>query len=358
MAAITANVDWTKSMQRTYEYYIVDPNTWQDVRKLDKVKTSGIEWDGESDTLGSATFDMDELIGEKYVRIYLITIQNGVRRRHDLGTFLIQTPSQSFDGKVTSVSMDAYTPLLELNEKYLPIGYYVPKGENIMDIAYRLAREGARAPVIRATCDEKLANDFVADTDDTYLSFIRDLIANAKYELALDEKGRILFAPKRETASLHPVFTFNDDNSSILLPELSIEEDIYGIPNVVNVVCSKGDEVYNVTVKNEDASSITSIQSRGREIMYRETDPTLLGDPTEERVKDYAERLLKELSSIEKTVSFTHGYCPVKVGDCVRLNYTRAGLNNVKAKIISQSIDCTPSCPVTTTAVYTTKYWR
>ena len=31
---------------------------------------------------------------------------------------------------------------------------------------------------------------------------------------------------------------------------------------------------------------------------------------------------------------------------------------DVKAKVIKQSIDCTPGCPVTETAVFTTKLWR
>ena len=76
------------------------------------------------------------------------------------------------------------------------------------------------------------------------------------------------------------------------------------------------------------------------------------------RLIEYAERLLEELSSIEYTVTYTHGYCPVRVGDCVRLNYTRAGLKNIKAKVISQSIECTPDCPVTEKAIFTTKLWR
>lgn len=359
-----SNVDWKKPMQRTYEYQIVDVNTWQDVRPLKFVKTSSIDWDTEADTVGSAAFDMDENIGEHYVRIYMVVNQNGVTSRGEIGTFLVQTPSSSFDGKVKSHSLEAYTSLIELNEKPLPIGYYVKKGENIMDLAFRLAREGARAPVIKTTCDEVLEDDFVADTDDTYLTFIKALISNAKYELTVDERGCILFAPKRDMASLNHVETFNDDNSSILLPEISEEEDIYGIPNVVTVVCSTNNKDVSETgyiewtVKNEDNSSPTSIQARGREIIHRVVDPELLGDPTSDRVKAYAEQLLKELSSIEKTVTFSHGYCPVKIGDCVLLNYTRAGLHNIKARIISQSIECTPSCTVTETVAYTRKYWR
>lgn len=67
--------------------------------------------------------------------------------------------------------------------------------------------------------------------------------------------------------------------------------------------------------------------------------------------------MLKELSSIEYTVSYTHGYCPVRVGDCVRLNYEAAGVRNIKAKVISQSIQCIPGCPVTEKAVFTNSLW-
>ena len=64
------------------------------------------------------------------------------------------------------------------------------------------------------------------------------------------------------------------------------------------------------------------------------------------------------LNKIEYKVSYTHGYCGVRLRDCVRLNYKKAGISNVKAKIISQSIKCEPGCPVTEKAVFTTKLWR
>ena len=35
--------DWTKTMQQTFEYYVVDPGTWRDVRKLDGVLDSTIK---------------------------------------------------------------------------------------------------------------------------------------------------------------------------------------------------------------------------------------------------------------------------------------------------------------------------
>ena len=113
--------DWLASMQQTFEYYIVDPGTWKDTKRLDNVKSCSISRDSDSETLGSATIDVTDSLGECYIRVYLITIQNGIKEKHPLGTFLVQTPSSSFDGKIRSVSMDAYTPLLELKENPPPL---------------------------------------------------------------------------------------------------------------------------------------------------------------------------------------------------------------------------------------------
>lgn len=349
--------DWLSSMQQTFEYYTVDPGTWKDTKLIKTVRGSTINRDAEAETLGSATIDITDSLGECYIRIYLITIQNGVREKHPLGTFLVQTPSSSFNGKIRDVSMDAYTPLLELKENQPPIGYSIPNGENVMKYGFMLAQENARAPVVNTSCDTTLFNDFVASPDDTWLSFIRDLISNAKYSYDLDEMGRILFSPKQDTASLQPVWTYNDDNSSILYPDITMDHDLYGIPNVVEVSYSSSTEHYYARVVNDDPNSPISTVNRGREIRYRVTDPDLIGDPTSNQIQEYAEQLLRDLSSIEYTITYTHGYCPVRLGDCVRLNYSRAGLTDIKAKVISQTIKCEPGCPVTEKAVFTTKLW-
>lgn len=349
--------DWTKSMQRTYEYYTVNPLTWMDDTLLTNVKSCTISWDSESDTLGSATIDVTESVGECYIRVYLITIQNGVREKHPLGTFMVQTPSSTFDGKVRTVSMDAYTPLIELKEKSPPLGYSLFSGVNIMEYVYKLTRENVRAPVVENKCETGLFADFVADTEDTWFTFLRDLMSNAKYGFDLDTHGRILFAPEQDTASLQPVWTFTDDNSSILYPDLTMKHDLYGIPNVVEVVYSKGGAHYYSKVINDDPNSPTSTVSRGREITYRVSDPNLIGDPTKSQIDDYAEQTLRELSTLEYSISYSHGYCPVRLGDCVRLNYSRAGLMDIKAKIVSQSIKCDAECSVSEKAIFTTKLW-
>lgn len=351
-------IDWTKSMQQTFEYYIVDPGSWKDMRRLDNVKKSTIVRDLEADTLGNATIDVTETIEECYIRIYLIAIQNGNKEKISLGTYLVQTPSSSFNGKVESVTLDAYTPLIELKESPPPLGYSVLKNTNIMERVYMLTRERVRAPVVKATSNETLAFDFVANTNDKWFEFLRDLVGNAKFNFDLDEMGRVLFAPVQTLGSLQPVWEYNDDNSSILLPEATIDHDLYGVPNVVEVIYSNGPSYYYAKAVNDDYSSPVSTVNRGREIVHRVVDPEFTNYPTKDQIDEYAEQLLRNLSTLEYTITYSHAYCPARVGDCVRLNYTRAGLKDINAKVIRQSIECRPGCTVTEKAIYTKKLWE
>ena len=349
--------DWTKSMQQSYEYYIVDPNTWLNKKRLKDVKTCEITRDEAVETRGSSTIGLSENVGECYIRAYLVTNQNGIEEKFPLSTFLVQTPSSAFDGKAYDISIDGYTSLLELKEGLPPIGYYIPEESNIMEYAYALTREQVRAPVTPTSSDEKLHNDFVSNADDNWLTYIRDLLLNAKYELDVDAMGNILFAPIQDLHSLQPVWTYKDDNSSILHCDISIDHDLYGIPNVVEVVYSNASVNLYAKVINDDPNSPISTVNRGREIVRRVTNPEIVGNVTQQRIQEYAEQALRQLSSLEYRISYTHGYCPVRLGDCVRLDYSRAGLHNIKAKVVRQTISCETSCQVTEEAVFTKQLW-
>ena len=354
----TKTIDWSQSMSQRFEYYEVDPNTWKDKSMLEGITSTNINKDSDSSTLETADIEIIDTLGECYIRVYLIATQGEVTEKIPFGTYLVQTPSSNFDGKVKNVSMTAYSPLIELKENPVPLGYTLLKNENIMENAYQIARTNCRAPVVQTSSDKVLTENFVANTEDTYIDYLSDLIAQAKYKFDLDELGQILFSPIQKFETLQPVYTFNDNNSSILLPEVTLKHDIYGIPNVVEVVCTVNNEIYTSVVKNEDSNSPTSIPNRGRTITHRVTDPDLHGLPTKQQVDEYAEELLSSLSSVEYTINFSHGYYPLRLGDCVRLNYKKAELNNVKAKIISQSIKCGTGCTVSTTATFTKNLWR
>ena len=80
--------------------------------------------------------------------------------------------------------------------------------------------------------------------------------------------------------------------------------------------------------------------------------------PTATELKDYAKSLLKKLSCIEGTISYKHGFCPVRVGDCVYINYEKADIVDLRAVVKSQSIECTTGCQVSETAVFSENLWE
>lgn len=348
--------DWTLPMRQTFEYWQVDPGTWRDRARLEGVTACTVTRDADSDTLGSATIDADGSWGEGYVRAYLVAEQGGRRERHPLGTFLVQTPSSSFDGRRWSASMDAYTPLTELTEALPPIGYYVPEGEDALAWASRLAAAHMRAPVVAAS-GGALARDFVADGEETWLEYVKALAATDGHELGLDELGRALVRPARDVRSMQPVWAYTDGDASITYPDLSLDHDLYGVPNVVEVSWSDGLSTFSARAVNEDPGSPTSTVRRGREVVHRESDPEIGATPSQSAVEAYAASKLRELSAVEYEVSYKHGYNGVRLGDCVRLDLARAGLRGVRAVVTRQVIACEEGCPVEERAVVSERLW-
>lgn len=355
-------IDWTRSMQQTYEFYTVDPDSWGDKEKITTIESCSITRDASVDTLGSASFNCNDLMDEQYIRVYLRVRQDGINDRVCLGTFLTQTPTNKFDGKRHDISLDGYTPLIELKQDYPTLGYTVRKETRIMDTVYRLCVEHMRAPVLEARNDKTLFNHFVANTDDTWFSYILDLMANADYHFGLEPDGRVVFEPRIELQSMRPVWEYNDGNSSIILPEITNERDLFNVPNVVEVVYSTDSEIFTSVAINDDPNSITSTISRGHIVKHRDASPNIsenmTGDNAQAYLDVYADKLLRNLSNVEHELTYSHGYCPVRLGDCVLLNYDRANLRNIRARVIRQEIDCETGCKVSETAIYTTQLWR
>lgn len=351
--------DWHESRTNTYEYYLVDPNTWTNIRKLKYVTAGSISHDSGSETLNSASITVNEEdLGECYIRVYLITIQNNKKERYPLGTFLAQTSSVKFDGKVSQPSLTAYSPLLELKDVAPPLGYSCRKKEKVLEKVHSFCEQYCRAPVIQSSSSKDILEvDFVANTSDTWLSYSIDLLSSVKYHMELDEMGKIMFAPDQEIESMQPVFTYSDDNSSILYPEITKSIDIFGVPNTLEVIYSENNLYLTSTAVNNDENSIVSVQNRGRVVFERVENPGFVGIPTQQNLDEYAEKLLKEKSKIECQITYQHGYNGVRINDCVRLNYKKAGLMDIKAKVVKQKINCDTECKVDETVVFKKKLW-
>lgn len=350
--------DWTQGMTRTYEYWRVNPDTWGDVELLDIVTGCTITRDSDEETLGHATFEMDSWgsedgvwDSERIIRVYLITVQDGVRERWPLGTYLVQAPSMSFDGARGSVTADGYTPLKMLADDNPPDYYSVESG-NVASRAASLIETNSRVRVIEPDLEGELTEEYVAD-DGSWLDFIKGLLAKGRARMELTPRGEVVFAPIQDSRSLAPSRRFDDGNSSILLPEAEVSSNLIEVPNVVRVVYSEGSRCLASEAVNSDPAHPNSTVNVGRRKVYRETSPDLPDNPTQEDVDAYARKLLRNNGAANYEVTFSHGFVPdVVLGTAVRLAYSAMGVN-VVAQVVSQTIECTPACTVSTTARYT-----
>ena len=373
------DIDWSKSMQQTFEYYTVDPKNWRDVERIETVKSSNCNHDMTSETRGSSTITTTELIPENYIRTYMICRQGGYEKRICLGTYLYMTSQDNYNGVCHNYSMTGYTPLVELKEKLAPIGYFVygrirglENAPNVSAAITSIIENNTRCKLLNGVViDEPLLNNFVAQPSDNWLRIVNNLLTASeknKYMITVDEWGKICLRNAPTADAMQPKFIYTDDNSSILLPDLDMSDDLFEIPNVIELIFV-GNSAYTAVraiARNDDEASIVSTVNRKREIWRRYSinnisipaDVEATPEAIEEYVTAQAETLLEKLSTVQKTITYSHGYCDVKVGDCVLINYEKAGFTNVKAIVTSQKIKCEPGCQVDETAVYTKKLWK
>ena len=345
--------DWTRGFERqTYEFFEVDPATWRDLRPLRLVRSCRITRDADSELLESARFEVDEDVpGEAYWRAYMTWRQGSSSGRECMGTFLSQTPKASYDGKAITRSVDAYSPLVEASDRMPPVGRTFRAGATALGSAVALLSAHMRAPVVSMGVGTALTQPWTCSAKSSALEAACDLLAVEGMHLDVLPDGRVSLAPDASPAALSPAWTYDDGNSSILLPDVTEEYDWYGVPNVVEVVWSSGSRTLVGKAVN-DGENPLSVASRGREVLHRETSPTLPDDPTQDDADMEAARLLAELSSVERTVTYEHGYCPVRIGDSVLLDYSRHGLR-ARARVTKQEIVLETGCIVRETATYT-----
>jgi len=356
---VVSAIDWTGSVARTYEFYEVDPASWQDVRRLERVASATLTFDRSKDTFGNGTVEVRDDMGEAYVRAYVVAEQGGARERMPVGTFLAQPASMTYNGKRTHLPMQAFTPLIELAENMPPLGFHVPAGRDTLRAASDLLVQHGRAPVSAAVSGYSLTEAHSAMPEETWLDFLKALVAKSGHYLAVDPLGRILMVPEREPGAMQPVHVFSFRNSSVV-PDVSDERGVYGKANTYEAVLTRetGGETatFSAIVRNENPASPTSIPSRGRVVYERNMSPEipegLSAAETQAQLERFARRELAKETSADHSVTFDHKWMPhVRVGSCVMLDFPEIGIVS-RAVVEAQTIKCATGGKVTGTFRY------
>lgn len=349
-------IDWTREMEQTFEFFEVNPATWQNERRLSEATSMEVTSDMEAELGGSATLEVTEDLGEAYVRAYLVASQHGETERHPLGTVLVQAADWDDDGTHTGWRAEGYPPLLELQDDSPDIGYFAPAGADAVEAAGDMAALHCRAPVVRGSGRCALAEAFCAEQDETWLDHVSALLDRAGYTLLCDPLGQVLMMPRRDPASMAAVWTFDDGNASIVQPGISGSHSLYKVPNTVQLVHSADGYAVTARAVNESADSPSSTASRGRTVLDRDTAPEVPDGLTAAQAQAWldAEAAARLRSAVcEHEIVYVHGFTPaVRVGDCVQLDFRRSGIR-AKALVVAQTISCETGGQVTERARWT-----
>lgn len=332
-------------MDATYRFCLVDPVTWRDNKVLEDVEDATIVYDMGLPTKGNMSFTMAGNIGESYIRAYMIA--GG--RTDCIGTFLAQTSKKSHNGRRGWWDVAAYTPLLELADDMPPVGYFA-EGGYALNTAMRYIQSHCRALVSPCDNGSPLTAAFVADPSETNLDFLSNLVEKDGCYLMADPDGRITIKPSKAASAMQPVYRFTDDEASIIESDVDDVRDLYGIPNVVEVIGIDG--MSSVAV-NDDPASPLSVKNRGRIIRHREQNPNLPDGYTQDQLNEYTKRKLDGFSQVEHTVKFSYGWRPgINIGDCIQLDLDRSDIHTL-AILKRAEMQLTAAARVTGTATYT-----
>lgn len=324
-------MDWNKGFTAMYYASVVDPATWRDIEKFDI--TDGSITRSDSSLVESADISTRyALDGEKWIRVYMDTRQDGAAGHVALFTGLAVPPQADINGNVVFYSLECYSVLKPAEDVLLDRGYYVPQSANGGNILRELLKV-TPAPVTIAEHAPSLNTTIIAEEGETCLSMAYRVLKAIGWRIRLSGDGTIEICPKAKKAMV----TYDALDNDAVEPRITMSRDWFSCPNVFRAI---SDDLMAIA-RDDRPESALSTASRGREVWMEETGCSL---NVGEGVAEYAARRLREEQAKAYNVSYNRRYHPdITVSDLVGLHYPRQGLNGTY-KVTSQHIELDKAC--------------
>ena len=186
------------------------------------------------------------------------------------------------------------------------------------------------------------------EADDSYLTVVNWLLSSANYRAAYPSAaGTVIIEKPEDNRKLAAVF--KDDEQSIMLAEVTQENDWQATPNVARLNYQSDEESLYAVAYNRSGSRASLDARGGRELTYVETITELEGETQQDRIDALEamakQRLIDQSSEIEKA-TLTHALVDgMRPNDPVAIEYSgRTWSGNV----VNMEIRLEASTPCTT----------
>ena len=345
--------DWAREYEATWRYFLVDKDTWRDIRPLQGVTSCKVKRSRNSAIPEDVQMEVEEALpAESIVRVYLDATQDGIMERVPIVT-AVMTSDEEIHGTVEKSTLRGYGALMSLEDDS-PALLATASGGTVVERAAAVCSSGI-APVVTPSDSTALSDVVVADPKASKLAFARAIAAKANYDITSDAYGRTVFKRLPDLA-VAPKATLIDDGKTVLIGNVKRKRDLRKVPNYCEVRATSGNSMIVGTAVNDDPNSEVSTVRRGRRVPLILDDPDdMPGGLSQSEVTQYARKKLEQASKVGCTVTYSHDFMPLEEGDCIRL--VRGSLD-VTATIDSMTVTGSTSCRVEASASYEESYWR
>lgn len=268
-----ADVKWHGQRRNTtYRFYGVNWDSKAIEVEYETVTGGTLEWSAFTDTKADGKLDY---VGEPPVspddeqaRMLQVAMsfedEHGEVWEQTLGTYIVTRPQPTLKPGRKEGSVDMSSPLVVLLSRRSPWPYTIKAGTNAI----------AKAAELVTACGLTLGADYTdayttktAHTfkvEDSYLKIVNWLLSCAGYSSAdIDTQGNIVF-PKPNTSE-QAVWTFTNDDTSTIYPEVKDEDNISERANVYQMTYTKDTECLWAQALNSspvDPSSTVNLRYR------------------------------------------------------------------------------------------------
>ena len=246
-----------------FEYYKINKDLSNPVL-LDCVESGTISYN----SLDSLKMCADLTVSKHYleqldieaIRIYMV-LNN---EKSLLGTFLVSTPSSTFENISESLEVTCYSTLWLLKADKTDKRYYISKGTNAVNEVRRILNDRfSRYSNMLVDSDKTTSVDKEYEIGTPYIEIINDLLDCINYtSLYVDAEGTYIAKPYVLPKDREVEFTYNEDDvNNILETSCKSELDLFNVPNKFVRYISDAEVDLVATYTNE--YGVTGTQATG-----------------------------------------------------------------------------------------------
>lgn len=311
-------MDYSQGYTSSFYMTLLDPITWTDTGRIELI--SGSISRTETDLRQSAdltvrNWDYDS---DQWIRVYMVADSKNDLERTPLFTGIATSPSDSYEHKITTSSVQAYSVLKPAQDIVLQHGWFAKKNTNCEDLIRDLLSD-IHAPIVFNYNGEvkRLEDDIIAEDSETEVSMVEKILYAVDWVMYIRGDGTIVIESDHSSYNdtTDAIITMSSYENDVIETSFTINHDWFNCPNVLRATINE----MTAIAKDEDPESPLSIQNRGREIWVTEDNVDLLDNET---IAEYAMDKLREYQERSETVSYNRRYLPnVNVTNKVRLSY-------------------------------------